>query len=703
MSNELFPEDKIVGVFRGFQEGGLEFHADLTLPYKNEFQNIPMHGQFLLVQLESPREAILGRISSLSADGKLSSGVGEEYNIRAMRDKRAIPEDLRESYLKYRVNIRVLGVIRVTDSDSITFVPSHRRLPHVGSWVAFPSDNVLKEIAGHNIEGAEIGHFALGEYVFSGGSDRVEAEDWMKITYPEITVKYPIDRLVSRRSFIFARAGYGKSNLNKLLFSELYKDTPHIEKRHGRLIPVGTVIFDPDGEYFWPDDRGRPGLCDVPHLKDKLVVFTSRKAPSEFYQSFVASGVKLDIRTLRPTDVISIALSPEKQDQQNVHKLKSLNQEKWERLVDLIDSEKYGADLNEIWELLSSNSDAQQQQLQAEATAARSNMATIVQLLHDKSSRFLDALIVSLREGKLCIVDLSQMRGNQGLILSGLILRRIFDRNQDEFTKADPRSIPTIAVVEEAQAVLKEKQSSSEPYIEWVKEGRKYDLGALLITQQPGSIPVEILSQGDNWFLFHLLSASDLGSVKKANAHFSDDILSSLLNEPIKGQGVFWSSEGGKSYPISLRVLSFDKLYKPLDADYSGQRIEIFAGKVREEMLNYSETTTEIPDSATEIPDSAESESSEQENGEDYLQLIKEKAIHALESDKRFFEQLDSSGVRWYYVLKTIENILPPSIEDKNKFAYNQVPFCLNRILGTNGWDTFKDENGKTRIRRKSS
>jgi len=86
----------------------------------------------------------------------------------------------------------------------------------------------LKEIAGHNIEGAEIGHFALGEYVFSGGSDRVEAEDWMKITYPEITVKYPIDRLVSRRSFIFARAGYGKSNLNKLLFSELYKDTPHI-------------------------------------------------------------------------------------------------------------------------------------------------------------------------------------------------------------------------------------------------------------------------------------------------------------------------------------------------------------------------------------------------------------------------------------------------------------------------------------------
>ena len=96
-----------------------------------------------------------------------------------------------------------------------------------------------------------------------------------------------------------------------------------------------------------------------------------------------------------------------------------------------------------------------------------------------------------------------------------------------------------------------------------MKEGRKYDLGALLITQQPGSIPVEILSQGDNWFIFHLLSGADLANVKNANAHFSNDLLSALLNEPIPGQGVFWSSVGGKPYPISLRVLPFERIYTP--------------------------------------------------------------------------------------------------------------------------------------------
>src|SRR5690349_12999250 len=165
---DLFPKEQIIGVFRGFSEGGLEFHADLVLPYRSEFQRIPMHGQFLLVQLETPDEAVLGRIASFSSEGKLSFGVGEEFALRAVREDRPIPEDLREQYLKYRINIRVLGVLRRV-GHRLTFVPSQRRLPHVGSPVAFPDDTVLQEIAGHNEQGAAIGHLSLGEYVYAAG------------------------------------------------------------------------------------------------------------------------------------------------------------------------------------------------------------------------------------------------------------------------------------------------------------------------------------------------------------------------------------------------------------------------------------------------------------------------------------------------------------------------------------------------------
>ena len=228
MDLDLFPRDEIAGVFRGFREGGLEFHADLSLPYRSEFQSTPMHGQFLLVQLESPDEAVLGRITSLSSEGKLSSGSGEDFSIRAVREDRPVPEGLREDYLKYRVNIRVLGVLR-RNGNALTFVASHRRLPHVGSPVAFLAPDILREVSGHNVEGALVGHLAMGEYIYN--PSRKGTESWMQLQDEEVGIRFSLGSLVSRRTFIFARAGFGKSNLNKLLFSQLYHETPTVEKR----------------------------------------------------------------------------------------------------------------------------------------------------------------------------------------------------------------------------------------------------------------------------------------------------------------------------------------------------------------------------------------------------------------------------------------------------------------------------------------
>ena len=700
---QLFPREQVVGIFRGFQQGGMEFHADLVLPYRNEFQNIPMHGQFLLVQLETPDEAVLGRIASFSSEGKLSFGSGEEFNIRAVREERPIPEDLREQYLKYRVNIRVLGVLR-KNGKGLTFVPSHRRLPHVGSKVAFPNDEVLREIAGHNIDGAPIGHLAFGEYIYAAGSKSLQSQEWMQVVGPEILVRFPIESLVSRRSFIFARAGFGKSNLNKLLFSKLYETTPFVTKRAGKQVPVGTVIFDPDGEYFWPDDKGRPGLCDVPALEDKVVVFTDRKNPSPFYQSFVAGGIKLDIRRLRPGDVISIALGQERQEQQNVRKLRGLPQDRWEALVNLIDTNGNTTPLNDVCELL----DLDPQKQEAEALAARGNMTSIVKMLHDKSSQLMDMLVHALSEGKLCVIDVSQMRGGQSLVLSGLILRRIFDRNQQEFTAADPKTIPTIAVVEEAQSVLSESAPAAEPYIAWVKEGRKYDLGALLITQQPGSIPVEILSQGDNWFIFHLLSAADLTSLKRANAHFSDDLLSSLLNEPIPGQGVFWSSVGGKPYPVSVRALSFEAMFSMRDHDYNQPAGHTYAQTLRGTFSGMRQiaSTAPIPEAdGAGILSPAEVEHEEAEPV-DFMANIEQRAIDALRADAKLIAKIESTdGAAWGSIKAFFLEKLPEHLDDKDTLAFRLVKKALDHLYGPQdqGWEQYRHPTRNTAyVRRKS-
>src|SRR5439155_21062738 len=279
-------------------------------------------------------------------------------------------------------------------------------------------------------------------------------------------------------------------------------------------------------------------------------------------------------------------------------------------------------------------------QSEAEAIAARSNMTQIVKMLHDRSSQMLDMLISALRAGKLCVVDVSQLRGTAALVLSGIILQKIFDTNQEEFTKAEPQTIPTIAVVEEAQSVLGSSGSSGEgPYVIWVKEGRKYDLGAVLITQQPGSISGEILSQGDNWFIFHLLAAGDLQAVRKANAHFSEDLLSALLNEPIQGHGVFWSSAGARPYPVPVRALSFEHSTDLQDKTYSKPAVDCYASRLRTDFAKTLQAAEAaqvvIPKEVVESqPEFAEDSGSVDEAPVDAMALYRQQAVAAVAEDK---------------------------------------------------------------------
>jgi uncharacterized protein len=304
-------------------------------------------------------------------------------------------------------------------------------------------------------------------------------------------------------------------------------------------------------------------------------------------------------------------------------------------------------------------------------------------------------LLNALRAGKLCVVDVSQMRGTQGYVLSGIILRQIFSKNQDEFTKAEPETIPTIAVIEEAQAVLNERAAAAEPFIAWVKEGRKYDLGAVLVTQQPGSIPDEILSQGDNWFIFHLLSAGDLGHVKKANSHFSNDILSSLLNEPIVGQGIFWSSaKKDRAYPIALRVLSFEDMYPLRDSKYEivpvttyARELRADADVVRKQAIARGAIDTAFPaatDQSREKPD---------EPAIDNEALYRALAKEAVENNGEAMQKLNSDGFPFGGIKACIKARMPNTAADADRLAFELVPSTLSTIFGDRdkGWHSFKN------------
>jgi uncharacterized protein DUF87 len=575
----LFANSELMGTFKGFTEKGLEFAAEIVAPYSSSMLDRPQLGQFLLVELGSNEEAALGRITRFVPTGLLATAEGEDYVNTMQRRQQQVPEDLKEQRLKYRVQVKLLGAVKVINGQ-ITYVPSQRRLPHLGARVALPSSEVLGAICRLSQGNTDLGHFVLGEFVYSGAG-AIQSDPTFRSMDPKLTVTFNIRNLVARRSVIFARAGYGKSNLMKFLISELYRQPP----KTGAGRDVGTLIFDPNGEYFWPDVvEGRPGLCDVPHLRDKLAVFTNKNAPSPYYSSWKVGQVKLDIREIRARDVIGVAVSPERQTQQNILKLKGLTDNDWRTLVDLIEAQGLQASDQQVGQLLGYPANQIQNSV-GEIAAARSNMFGVVRLLHDPHSRLLAGTIEALSRGSIVVIDLSLLSTGAGNVLAGLLLRRLFSHNQENFTGGQP-IIPTIAVLEEAQSVLGRNLDDTSPFVEWVKEGRKYELGAILITQQPGSMAPEIMSQADNWFCFHLLSEGDAGTLGKYNSHYSDDILSHLIGEPIPGNCYMWSAPK-QPFVLPVRVKSFEDAYsRNVNRDQAALRLDDTTAQTIEKALS---------------------------------------------------------------------------------------------------------------------
>jgi hypothetical protein len=228
----------------------------------------------------------------------------------------------------------------------------------------------------------------------------------------------------------------------------------------------------------------------------------------------------------------------------------------------------------------------------------------------------------------------------------------------------------------------------------------------VLITQQPGSISGEILSQGDNWFIFHLLAAGDLQAVRKANAHFSEDLLSALLNEPIQGHGVFWSSAGGRPYPVPVRALSFEHSTHLQDQTYSKPAIDCYASKLRAEFA----TTLEAAEAAQQVrpdqvvdpqPEFKENDDASDEAQVDAMAVYRQQAVAALAKDKTLLQKLrGEKGVPWMAVIVALEANLPTQLQDRHQIAYDLVRPALDTILGIGQWEPFKqpkkDGSGKT-------
>ena len=131
-----------------------------------------VHGFSLLRE----EEAALGRITRFFPVGLMASREGDEYLAEMHRSSSEVPAELKERRLRYSVKVRLLGGVRVDPGrgGGLRFVPTSRRLPHLGAKVGVPSEEVMEFLCGLSVQtddASAIGVYALGETVFDGGPD----------------------------------------------------------------------------------------------------------------------------------------------------------------------------------------------------------------------------------------------------------------------------------------------------------------------------------------------------------------------------------------------------------------------------------------------------------------------------------------------------------------------------------------------------
>lgn len=129
----------------------------------------------------------------------------------------------------------------------------------------------------------------------------------------------------------------------------------------------------------------------------------------------------------------------------------------------------------------------------------------------------------------ITILDLSGIPPTIQSELVGSVLRIVYDalfwaRNLPE----GGRERPLLIVLEEAHSYLDAKQIASVAVRKIAKEGRKYGIGMMLVSQRPSEIDQTILSQCGTIFALRLSNSLDRGHVKSAASDNLEGLFATL-------------------------------------------------------------------------------------------------------------------------------------------------------------------------------
>lgn len=454
--------------------------------------------------------------------------------------ERELSERDKQKMFSYTYKVRILGTYH-DYGESIKFTTAVRKLPTV-SYIARHLNR--REFAAilniGNKNGVPIGYLCIGEDVDKEKGD----------------ILFDINKLRSRRTMVFAQSGFGKTNLVKVLLYHMASN-----KEYGKL------IFDLNGEYYLKGTRTYGlGSIEEDRIKDNVVVFSDKQFPdSNQDQAKNAGKVLINMPAhLTVGDILNFGAG---------------FSEVMKSFLLYLDEQGVGDFIQNIDDYVNNPSNlhrdfsdffGEMKKNQPDASARKTIMAIRKRIrhliddgggVHSSSSNLVEEVFRFLKEGKTVIIDLSLKDNADASIISTILVRKLFENNKEYYTADKPDELVNAVIfVEEAQNVLSDEfvRTNANPFVRVAKEGRKFGLGIVAITQRPSAISEEIRTQAENFFAFHMGNSDDIRALVKSNINYDGVISSFIQRETIPGNLYMVSSN--QAFALPIRVTEFEKM-----------------------------------------------------------------------------------------------------------------------------------------------
>jgi len=275
----------------------------------------------------------------------------------------------------------------------------------------------------------------------------------------------------SHHILIPATTGRGKSNLVRvMLWDVLDKDY------------CGLLVMDPHNEYYEGMDGA--GLRDHPRAADKMAYYSLKPPPG-------GRTLIVNIKDLKPWFFKGVLdLSAAQEDAFTYfHKV---YKDEWIEKILTLPPEDYPKGIHE------STGGVLVRKLNLLGISALDGIVSCSGLFSTTAGETtLDGIVSELEKGKTVIVDTSSFSGEIEILISSMISSKLLDRYKHYKDAGELRAKPIVSIVlEEAPRVLGKEVLKSGPNIfsTIAREGRKFKVGLLAITQLPSLIPREVLA-----------------------------------------------------------------------------------------------------------------------------------------------------------------------------------------------------------------